>query len=389
MRRSDGLRIVYFGTYSRGAGYPRSRVLMRALAAAGAEVVECHAPVDRSPGERAKLLRRRRGWISLPGRILAAQVRLSSRLRRIGPFDMLIVGCAGQLDVPAARLLARGRPVVLDAFLSLYDTLVDERRLVPRASPIALGLRTLDRVACRLSDAVILDTDAHIDYFVRTFGQPRRKFIRALVGEDDALFSPRPAPTPSGKVGFNVLFFGTYLALHGTETIVRAAKRFEDDPDLRFTLIGTGPAREPTLALAGALGCGNIDFIDGWTAPDALVERIARADVCLGIFGTNAKAGRVIPCKVFDTLAMGRPVVTRRSPAAEELLVHDETALLCPPGDPAALASAIRRLRNDPALGIRLGRAGLRLYETRCSPSAIGPDLLEALEQVRPRTGSK
>jgi len=375
------VRIVYFGTYSSGAGYPRSRVLIKALRSAGAEVVECQAPVGRRPSERPEALARPRGRFSLIARTAAALARLSRSIRRVGPFDLLIVGSAGQADILAARALVRKKPVVLDAFISLHDTIVNERRLISPSSPGARLLWNLDRFACRIADSVILDTDAHIDYFVRTFGQPRDKFFRAFVGEDDAIFRPRPA-SPRDR-GLEVLFFGTYLDLHGTEHIVRAAKLLDDYPDLRVTLVGTGPAHSATASLATDLGCNNIEFIGRWADYDELVELIARADVCLGIFGTNPKAGRVIPCKVFDALAMGRPVITRRSPAAEELLCHGETALLCEPGDAAAIASALRMLWSDPGLGERLGRAGLRLFRQSCTPSAIGPGLLEALERVR------
>ena len=375
------MRIVYFGTYSSGAGYPRSRVLIKALRSAGADVVECHAPVGRGPAERPEALTGPRGRISLLARTAAAHVRLARSIRRTGPFDLLIVGCAGQADVLTARALVRNKPIVLDAFISLHDTIVNERRLVSPSSPGARLLWHLDRIACRIADAVILDTDAHIDHFVRTFGHPRDKFIRAWVGEDDAIF--RPGPEPARDRGFEVLFFGTYLGLHGTEHIVRAAGLLENDPEIRFTLVGNGPAHGAAASLAADLGCANIEFIGRWADYGELIDRIAGADACLGIFGTGPKAGRVIPCKVFGALAMGRPVITRRSPAAEELLEHGRTALLCEPGDAEAIASTLRRLRSEPALGERLGRAGLRLFRRACAPAAIGPGLLEALERVK------
>ncbi len=59
----------------------------------------------------------------------------------------------------------------------------------------------------------------------------------------------------------------------------------------------------------------------------------------------------MIPNKAFQAIACGTPLVTADTPAARELLVDGESALLVPPGDPRALAAAIRRLAADPSSG--------------------------------------
>jgi hypothetical protein len=100
-----------------------------------------------------------------------------------------------------------------------------------------------------------------------------------------------------------------------------------------------------------------------------------------GVFGRSEKAGRVVPNKVFDALACGRPVVTAAGDGARELLRDGETALLTPAGDPAALAAALRRLL-DGGERARLGQAGLGLYRRAFTPAAVAGDLLAALEAV-------
>ena len=72
-------------------------------------------------------------------------------------------------------------------------------------------------------------------------------------------------------------------------------------------------------------------------------EWMKRADVCLGIFGTSGKAASVIPNKVFQIVASGRPLVTRDSPAIRELLAYGPPCVnLVTPGNALALADAIR-----------------------------------------------
>jgi glycosyltransferase involved in cell wall biosynthesis len=90
----------------------------------------------------------------------------------------------------------------------------------------------------------------------------------------------------------------------------------------------------------------------------------------------------VIPNKVYQCMAVGAPIITRDSPGARELLRDGEHALLCPPSDPAALKTAILRLRDDPALGARLGANARALFEERCTPAAIGRALAGELESI-------
>jgi glycosyltransferase involved in cell wall biosynthesis len=60
------------------------------------------------------------------------------------------------------------------------------------------------------------------------------------------------------------------------------------------------------------------------------------------------------PLKLFEYLMMGRPIVASDLPALREVLTHEETALLVPAGDPTALAGAVTRLMDDPALAASL-----------------------------------
>ena len=93
---------------------------------------------------------------------------------------------------------------------------------------------------------------------------------------------------------------------------------------------------------------------------------IAGSDVTLGIFGTVAPAARVIPFKVFDGLAMARPVITADTPAAREALVDGEHCRLTPPGDAAALAEAITALHDDEREAAAMAGRGHELYRARC-----------------------
>jgi glycosyltransferase involved in cell wall biosynthesis len=195
---------------------------------------------------------------------------------------------------------------------------------------------------------VLVDTAAHADYLAGLGATPSRLGVWHLGVEPEFLAAPAARVVPG-----RVLFYGRCLPLHGVETVVAAAARLGERAEV--VCIGTGPERARAEALARATGARVLWRDDVPLA--ALPGELAAAAVVLGVFGTGRKAAMVVPNKVYQAAAAGRPLVTRDGPALREVLEPDVHCLTCPPGDPAALADAVARVLDDPALGARLGRA--------------------------------
>jgi glycosyltransferase involved in cell wall biosynthesis len=377
------MRICFFGTYTLEEGYPVNRVILQGLRAAGTEVVECHAGLWQQPHQRWSS----RKWFLSPIfwiNTVWSYLKLIFKYFGIGSYDLMVVGYLGHQDIFLARLLSlfKTKPLVLIAFNSLYETVVQDRRLFSLYHPIALFLHWLDRTACRLADLVLLDTQAHIDYFIREFKLPASKFLRVFVGS--GLNPPAPVPSdPSQEAAtLDILFVGTYIPLHGIETIIRAAKILETQPRIQFTLLGQGQLYPKIQAMADQMNLQNLKLIGRWIPASELMNFIARADICLGIFGRGEKAQRVIPCKVFDALAMAKPLITADTPAARELLTHGENALLSPSGDEQVLTRAILQLIEDPILRNKIARNGRETYLKSCAPTVIGNLLIQAFDKL-------
>lgn len=342
------MRILFFGIYD--PAYSRNRVLAKGLASNGAWVLHC---TDRS-------------WGPLK------YVRLAIRLFALRhSYDVMVVAFPGQAVMLLARLMTR-RPVIFDAFTSHYEGYVLDRTMVPGGGIRAWWYRWLDRTACRLADAVITDTQAHIDFFVQEYGLNRAKFYRVFVGTDTDVIRPdghRPPPSP-----FTVHFHGHYIPLQGVRYIVDAAALLRHR-DIMFNLIGRGQTYTADHAHAKRLGLRNITFI-GEVPYEHLRGRMAAAHVCLGIFGDTSKTQRVIPNKVFEALAMARPLITADTSAIRELL-SDESAVLVPAADPRALADAIVRLKDDSGLRERIARAGHEALKAHATPAILGKQVLD------------
>ncbi len=378
------MTVCYWGTYDRD--YPRNRILMSGLRESGVSVRECHAPLWK--GTRDKLRHAASAWPNplLLARWVWAYFSLSLRFLASPRPDFLFVGYSGHFDVFPAWLLCRLRrvPLVFDAFLSLYDSLVLDRNAARRGGARAAFLAWVDRTACRLADLILLDTRAHAEFFSETFGLPPEKFWVLPIGADEGIFRPGGA-VPSDPRPYTVLHFGRYIPLHGLETVVRAARLLEErGAGCRFLMVGDGEERGRIEELARRLEMQSLEFRDP-EPPERLAETIRGADVCLGIFGETGKAARVVPNKVYEAMAAGRPVITGDSPAAREFLRDGIDCLLCRRGDPAALAEAILRLRGDGALAARLASGGRRRFEAIASPPVIGRELLQRLEVWRER----
>ena len=364
------MRVIFWGTYD--TGKPRVRIMLRGLKEFGVEVTECHVEVrsgieDKSQissfVQKVKLLL---CWfLSYPPLII--------QFLRLPPHDAVVVGYMGQLDVlvlwPFAKV--RGIPIVWDAFISLYDTVVEDRKIVKRGYFIGWLLYFWESFACRAADIVLLDTQAHADYFVKRFHLLNKKTGVVFVGAENEAFPVRKPQRYDRlyKEDTMVLFYGQFIPLHGVDTIVRAADLMRDEP-VRWVLIGSGQEGKKVFSLIRRLRLTKIDWIP-WVDYLELSDWICSVDICLGIFGSSGKAARVIPNKVFQVLSSGKPLITQDSPAIRELITSDMPGVfLVPSEDPEELSHAVRSFITQ--------RSALKKYELHrnvhktIKPSSIG-----------------
>ena len=301
-------------------------------------------------------------------KVVAAETRLLLAKRR-EQFDAVIVGYPGHFDVPAARRIARGRPVLFNPLVSLHETLVEDRGRFAAGSAAAGVLRQVDRLALRRSDLVVADTEQNARHLAEVAELPPDRFAVCFVGAEERLF--RPGWQPAGA--FHALFVGKLIPLHGVETILEAARLA---PEIPFRVVGNGQ-----LDALLADRPPNVEWVH-WIEYERLPEEIQRAGCALGVFGTTPKTARVIPNKAFQALACGTPLVTADTPAARELLRSGESALLVPAGDPAALAEAVRRLASDRELARGIGAGGLAAYREHASEQVLGERWRSLVERL-------
>lgn len=376
------MRVVLWGTCD--TGKPRVRILRDGLRANGVEVIECHASVWSGIEDKSQLGGPWR-WARVLARIVLSYPALLWRYLRLPRHDWVLLAYPAIPDIFVLRLFAwvRRTPIAMDWFLSAYDTVVLDRRLVGRRHPLALVLWVVEALAVRLADRPFLDTRAHAARLERIFRLPAGRCGRVWVGVEDTVFHDRTPGLPGDRARTatrQVLFYGQFIPLHGAPTIVEAARLLRDAP-VDWLLIGRGQDAARVRSMLDAAPLPRLHWCE-WVDYGALLGHIRSADLCLGIFGTSDKAASVIPNKVFQALAAGAPVVTRDSPAIRELLdaLPDAPLQRIPPGDAAALAAAVSTptvKRPTPAERSTILQA--------IAPAAIGAQLLQLLDARRSR----
>ena len=321
--------------------------MIKGLRENSAEVMECHVDLWRGTEDKSQV----KGFLSKIKIALSYLINyplLVCRYLLLPKHDVVVVGYMGQFDILVIWLFARirGVPICWDVFLSLYDTVVVDRKIVSQRSIFARILYAIEWIGSRMADMLILDTAEHARYFESLYNLPSGTASVVFVGAERDVFTGVSTDRRDSNV-FTVLFYGQFIPLHGIDIIVYAAGIMQArGDDVRWILIGTG---QEASRIDGIIEEENIKVIDriSWVPYEQLVYYICMADVCLGIFRGEGKATRVIPNKVFQVMAAGTPVITADTPAIRELSGENmDGVCLIEPDNPEALVRAVLKFKT-------------------------------------------
>ncbi|MBD3349174.1 MAG: glycosyltransferase [Candidatus Eisenbacteria bacterium] len=298
----------------------------------------------------------------------------------------VVVGTSPQLfAVVAAWLVARLRraPCVFE----LRDLWPESIEAVG-ASGSSVFMRAVGRLAGFLY--------RHVDHIVcvtRSFasilaerGIPPVKISVVLNGVDLDEFSPRAADEEFrsrmgvGKDGMLVTYLGTVGMAHGLGNVLDAAE-LSGDERTRFLIVGEGAEKAALRASALERGLRNVIFLDG--QPRGQVPRILSAsDAVLVHLRDDPLFRTVIPSKIFEAMAMARPIVLAVRGESRSLVERTRSGIAVEPGNPGELVDAIERLASDPELRAELGRNGRRSAELEFGREEAAVKMLDVLSEV-------
>lgn len=304
------------------------------------------------------------------------------RIRRDQHPDIYILGFRGHEMAWLIRRLTQGRPLIFDALMSPYAALTEERKAGFIGSLIGRLWKPCEKSALRSANLVLTDTYLHAEFLAKLFDLPMQRIFPVPVGAVELPPAFHPTAKSTNSQEFRVLFYGSFLPLHGIDIIVRSAALVKDLP-VFFEFIGGDRKQIRKLhALCSQLGVSKYEHQRWSPLTELLTEKIPKADLCLGgPFGNTPQSQRVFTTKSSQCLALGKATVI--GSIKEDIgLIDRVNCLLTPQADAQSLASAIRwsyENRNNLAA---IGQKGMALYQNRLSQKIITTTLTTILKTM-------
>ncbi len=295
--------------------------------------------------------------------------------------DVYVLGFRGHEIFWIIRLIAIGKPLIFDEFMSPSDALLSEGKGGFLGRLAGIVLYPFEWLCLHFSARCLTDTVLHRQFIADRFAVSESKTDVVYVGA---------VPSDIGNAGqrvdddkpLSVLFYGTFLPLHGMDVLLHACKLLEGKP-IEFRIIGgTGKALARFQSLLSDLNPGNVVH-DAWVDFEDLQSTvIPNADLCLGgPFGGTPQARRVITGKAFQFLEQSKPTVIGKvdEPVA---FVDRRNCLLVEQGSPESLAAAFEwALANRKELPA-IGANGRKLFDGQFSIESLATQLEPALRAV-------
>jgi glycosyltransferase involved in cell wall biosynthesis len=230
----------------------------------------------------------------------------------------------------------------------------------------------LANFAYRKADRIVCVTDSFKEAIVAEGISPEK--IEVIKnGVDLEFFSPDRSVGPEaaripglentqGK--FVVSYVGTHGMAHGLDTVLAAAEMVRDLPDVLFLLVGDGAERDHLVKQRDMMRLDNVVMLE--QQPKTRMPAVwAVTDVSLVVLKDQPLFRTVIPSKIFESMAMMKPVILGVRGESESLLAESGAGICVQPESPAQLARAVRRLYADADERRRMGLAGRQFVEQR------------------------
>jgi len=306
----------------------------------------------------------------------------SMRVRRpdvvIATSPQFFCGLAGAIVATLKR-----RPFVLEIRDLWPKSIVELDQL--KDGFILRTLEGLERWMYRSADGIVVNTKAFIEH-ITAFGIDRDRLELIYNGIDAERFRPRPPSDALVKEHRlegrrTVAYIGTLGLAHGLGTVIEAAERLRDRPEVVFLLIGDGAERGRLEALIAERGLENIRLL-GLQPRETMPAWIATIDVLLVFLRDLPVFETVIPSKIFEFLAQERPVIVTARGEIARMAAEADVALVAEPENADALADAIRHVVEHPEEAERRARSGREWVQKHFVRDELARRMMKFVEQT-------
>ena len=222
---------------------------------------------------------------------------------------------------------------------------------------------------------------------------PTEKVHTITNGADTEFWKPQAKPVElvrqlelEGK--FVVLYIGAHGISHALEKVVDAASLLREHDEIQFVLVGEGAEKERALGRSRELGLKNIRFL-GSVDKKGVMDYYALSDVCLVPLKDIPLFQTFIPSKMFEIMAMGRPIVGSVQGESAEILLRSKGAIVVRPEDSQAIADAVLQLAQNPIKARQMGLEGRKFVQKHYSRASLAKRYLKVFEEAVATYGSR
>jgi colanic acid biosynthesis glycosyl transferase WcaI len=315
---------------------------------------------------------------------------LSAVLRGVFlPRPEMVIATSPQLLVGLSGLIIaiwKHVPFILEV-RDLWPESLEAVRVSGKKQVLMRALGWVAGLLYRRSDHIVVVTQAFKGHLQREWEVPPEKISVVVNGVDDGLFCPQPElPEILREFGleqrFVVGYIGTIGNAHGIETLVELADLLKcSDPEIFFLVVGEGAEKVKLMRLAQGKRLTNLGIFPG--QPRSRIPAIIAASrVCMVLLRRSELFKTVIPTKMLEFMACGRPLVAALEGEAADLVRKAGAGICVMPEDAPALAQAIRTLYRDAALREQLANHGRDFIMRELSRTSTARDYIAVLERV-------
>jgi len=282
--------------------------------------------------------------------------------------------------------MSKGRPWMLEIRDLWPESIIAVGAISNRR--IIRALESIETFLYRRADHIVSVTQSFSHHIASRGVDPER--ISVLTnGADLSQYLPlcrengiRTELNLEGK--FVASYIGTHGMAHGLDIVLRAADLLREEKHIVFLLVGSGAERKRLLDERDTMGLENVLMLP--QQPKEQMPRIlAASDACLVLLKKHDLFKTVIPSKIFEAMAMERPVILGVEGESKGIIERGNCGLCIEPENERQLAEAVLRLSRDPGAGIQMGLNGGRLVRESFNRDALATSYLEVIKTTAGR----
>jgi len=370
-------KLIYFGTYEKD--YPRNRMILEILNGEY-EVEEIHYPLWEKSGDKTGKFLSFKNLITFFFSAIIIYFKLFFKLFfTVKKNDIIITGYIGQFDLYFLyffRLIFKRYTIIANPLVSFYDTIVEDRKIIKLNSFISKRILNWEKKLYSICKQVWVDTEENKKYFIKTFGLKEDIVKVVFVGAEDVFY--RNDNIHKFK-DFTVLFYGKYIPLHGLDKIIQTIPLMPQST--KWIFIGKGQLYKSIKKEIDKLQkIGHQISTVSWVDYENLNNFINGAHVILGVFGDSDKAKRVIPNKLYQSVATQSVVLTMDSKAIRE--IFDEESIFLSDNSPNSIKNSLLKIKDNFEEAQKIGVKGFEELSKKASKKMIKESIINYISLI-------